>query len=147
MEQQGSKLLKVVSIIMIVGGILGAIIMIIAGVVGGTANAIANQYSSVLSDADNASLGGNLAMMWVGIIIGVIGSAVEIFAGFTGLANWTNPAKAQFMTIVGYVIVGVQVVSIIFSIIAKSFSPITLVTGFVLPVLYIVGAMQLKKQG
>ncbi len=143
MEQQGSKLLKVVSIIMIVGGILGAIIMIIAGVVGGTANAIANQYSSVLSDADNASLGGNLAMMWVGIIIGVIGSAVEIFAGFTGLANWTNPAKAQFMTIVGYV----QVVSIIFSIIAKSFSPITLVTGFVLPVLYIVGAMQLKKQG
>lgn len=138
--------MKVISIIMIIGGAIGAFIMLLVGIFGGMINSAANSVSTEMNAATSTSVGNALAVMWVAIIFGVIGSAIEIFAGIVGVNNWTNPAKAQFMIILGAVITCIQIISIIISIVADSFNAFSIVTGLALPVLYIVGAIQLKNQ-
>ena len=55
MEQKGSMLLKVVSIIMMVGGIIGAVASFIGAVIAGVASAAMAQPE--VSDAVNSALG------------------------------------------------------------------------------------------
>ena len=80
------------------------------------------------------------------MLLKVIGAVVQIVAGIIGVKNWTNTEKAQTLMILGCAVAALGLISNIFIMIASSFNPVTLLSGLVVPVLYIVGAVQLKNQ-
>lgn len=117
-QNQGSKMLKVTGILMIIGGALALVIALIA----------------VIGIAAAASLAA-----------GALGGGIELAAGILGVKNWNQPAKAQPCIVLGAIIIALSVLSNILSISSGSeFNLFTLLLGLVLPVLYLIGAVQLK---
>ncbi|MEE3333327.1 MAG: hypothetical protein VZR54_03515 [Ruminococcus sp.] len=128
----GSKLLKVIGILMIIFGAIGLVVSLIA--LGGMA-------------LITSALGEGAGMYWFAVILGLLGTIVEFVAGILGVVNWNKPEKAQVCVICGIVSVAFTVLSNILVLVsyAQGFNVFSLVTGLVLPVLYLVGAFQLKK--
>ena len=128
----GSKLLKVIGILMIIFGAIGIVgmIMLIAGVA-----------------LVQAAIGDGIGMYWLALIVGMIGAVLELVAGIIGVKNWNNPEKAQTCVICGIVVIAFQVVSDILTVVAysQSFNIFTALFGLILPVLFLIGAFQLKK--
>lgn len=148
--KQRSKMLFVVGIIMIGFGAIGLIggLIVLAGV---------SAASSYLSYT------GISAGVYIGMVtFSVVGSALQLTAGIFGIIYSKKPAKAQFCIICGIVVIAVQVISLILTIYIymslsngpmSAYSPNIVsgstiagsVLGFVLPVLYLIGALKLKK--
>lgn len=129
---QRSKLLQVVSIIMVIGGAL-AILTSLMGILGGSL--MATQY---------AVLGGIFILT---AILGIVSGIIELVAGIIGAKNWQNPDKAKSCIIMGVIIIVIALVNIIISTVSAGFTTNTLFSillSLVLPVLYLVGAFQLK---
>ena len=147
MEQKGSMLLKVISIIMMVGGIIGAVGSVIMALAAGVFSAFTSDASvqQAASDAGvNATAIG--AMLWVAVAILIITAVIEIIAGVKGKNNWNNPAAATTLIVFGVVCAVLGVVgSILFATNGGS-AVVSIITSVVLPVLYIIGAVQLKNQ-
>ena len=149
MEQKGSKLLKIVSIIMMIGGIVSAVFSVIAAALAGVGTAVMSQPE--VSDAIDSALAGStgpvMAVIWIAVVVAVVCSVVEIIAGVKGKKNWDNPAEAQGMMILGIVCAVLSLVSnILFATGGMGVQIVSILSGMVLPVLYIVGTVQLKKQ-
>jgi len=128
---QKSTMLKVVGILLIIFGALSLIggILILAG-------------SSVLgAAAANKEVTG---ILMVASIITIIAGAFNLFAGIMGVKNCASPEKAQVCVTIGIIMIAIQVVSIIINIVSDSFA-ITSLFGLLLPILYFIGANQLKK--
>ena len=141
MEQEnGSKLLRVVSIIMIIGGIVCAVgslmmplrVSVFSEAISGLRN---------LSDEVDAVIDKSVESMWIGTAFLVISSVIEIIAGVKGKNNWNNPGAANTLIIWGAICVAVALIG---SIVSQSF--LGILACCVLPVLYIIGALQLKNQ-
>ncbi len=147
MEAKGSKLLKVSSILMIIGGIAGAVLSVLMVALAGASTAMLSDESIQQSIAEAGTTTGTVsAVLWVAAIFIVIASVVEIVAGFKGKNNWNNPTKAQTLLGLG---IACAVLSLIGNIMFASDSGVSIVsilTGLILPVLYIIGTIQLKKQ-
>lgn len=130
---QGSKMLKVVGILMIVFGAIALVMEIIA---------IAGM--SVLE----ATLGTALptGAIWFALIVALVGCIAEFVAGIIGVASWQKPEKAKTCIVWGIIIIALTVVSNVVTLIAypDSFSIFSVFTGLVLPVLYLIGAFKLK---
>ena len=135
MQPQGSTMLKVTGILMIIGAGLG-----------------------LFGSLGLLALGGLFAASGVGIglaaiaaiasIIAIAASALQLIAGILGVKNWNKPEKASICIILGSIILGANVLSTIYDLImGSSFGAelFGLVIGAVIPVIYIVGAVQLKK--
>jgi heme/copper-type cytochrome/quinol oxidase subunit 3 len=150
MEQNGSKLLKVTSILMIIGGILGAIFSVLSVLFAGVLTAAVNTpeaQQAVNDQGVSISTTTISAIVWVAVIILVISSVIEIIAGVKGKKNWNNPAAAQTLIIFGIVCAVLSVLgNVLFASGGAGSQIISYITGLVLPVLYIIGAVQLKKQ-
>ena len=155
MEQKGSMLLKVVSIIMMIGGIIGAVVSVIMAIVVAVGQAAFSQpeTQAALNDAlaqanvDKSAAGAVMGLLWVGVIILVAGSVLEIIAGVKGKNNWNNPSQAQTLMILGIVCAVLSIIgNILFAVSGAGAQIISILTGLVLPVLYIIGTVQLKKQ-
>lgn len=133
-QNQGSKMLKVTGILMIIGGALSLIIALVA----------------IVGLAAAASLAGGMVgvvvlLAVVASIVAIVGGGIELAAGILGVKNWNQPAKAQPCIVLGAIIIALSVVSNILSISSGSeFNLFTLLLGLVLPVLYLIGAVQLK---
>ena len=88
-----------------------------------------------------------MAVIWIAVVVAVVCSVVEIIAGVKGKKNWDNPAEAQGMMILGIVCAVLSLVSnILFATGGLGVQIVSILSGMVLPVLYIVGTVQLKKQ-
>ena len=125
MEQttpKGATMLKVTGILMIIGGAISIIVSILA-IIGIAAIAY-------LSDG-SVSLG----LLYVSGALLTVSSVAELIAGILGTANCKKPEKAKTCLAWGIVV----------AIGGGSFSVISLITGLVLPVLYIIGAAQNKQ--
>ena len=154
MEQKGSKLLKIVSIIMMIGGIVGAVFSFIAAIIAGLGTAVMAQPE--VSNAVDSALAANgysgstapvMAVIWIAVVISVVCAVVEIIAGVKGKKNWDNPEAAQGMMILGIVCAVLSLISnILFATGGLGVQIVSVLSGMVLPVLYIVGTIQLKKQ-
>ncbi len=129
----GSKLLKVIGILMIIFAGIAIVVECLA--MAGVA-------------ALSAALGGSAGMYWLALILGAVGAVLELVAGIIGVKNWNKPEKAQTCVILGIVIIAFQILSDIFTLVSYSqgFNVFSAVLGFVIPVLYLIGAFQLKKQ-
>ncbi|MBQ7129210.1 MAG: hypothetical protein IJO19_04410, partial [Clostridia bacterium] len=84
--------------------------------------------------------------VWFALIIGLIGCIAEFVAGIIGVANWKKPEKAKTCIVWGIIIIALCVVSNVVTLIAypKSFSAFSLLSGLVMPILYLIGAYKLK---
>lgn len=147
-ENKGSMLLKVMSIIMIVGGIIGAVGAVLMGALSGLITAVAeNDAVQQAAKEAGTSTSKLTTVMWLATGIAVIGAVVEIIAGFKGKKNWNKPEMAKTLMIWGIICAAVSLVSIILSATEGADSLIiSIITGLVVPTLYIVGTVQLKKQ-
>ncbi len=151
MEQKGSMLLKVMSIIMMVGGILSAVGSFFTALLAGVFQAgvsVANSEGA-LSAEENATAGGAAALLWIGVVILIVSAVVEIIAGVKGKNNWNNPAMAKTLLIFGVVCALLSLLGIIFFGIGTgtvASAIMSIITGLVVPALYIVGTIQLKNQ-
>lgn len=134
-QNQGSKMLKVTGILMIIGGALALVIALIA-VIG---------IAAAASLAAGALGGGILALAVIASILALLGGGIELVAGILGVKNWNQPAKAQSCIVFGAIIIALSVLSNILNLASGSeFNLFSLLLGLVLPVLYLIGAVQLK---
>ena len=136
MEQttpKGATMLKVTGILMIIGGAISIIASIIA--IAGIAT------FAYLADGTSS-----LGLLYVSCALMVICAAVQLVAGILGVANCKKPEKAKTCLAWGIVVAVLAVLGIVFNVIGGGdFSVISLITGLVLPVLYIIGAVQNKQ--
>ncbi len=131
---EGSKLLKIVSILMIVFGAISLILDIVA--IAGAAWAFA------LAAELGISVGGYI----FAIILLIVATIIQIVAGILGVMNWNKPAKAQTCFIIGIICIALTVIGNIIAVASYEANVFTLISGLVIPILYVVGALDLKKK-
>ena len=147
MQKQGSTMLKVTSILMIVFAGIGLIIDIatIAG------------YSWIFDY--NGRYGINLTLFIIALAILVLAVVMELIAGIVGVANWNNQSRAGTCMGLGVTVIVMVVLGNVLSVVAliqlfdavgygsnsEAFSTLTGLLGVIVPILYVIGASQLKR--
>ena len=147
MEAKGSTLLRISSILMIIGGIAGALGSVLLALMAGVSKTALQDEAVQQSMAEAGTTAGAVTtLLWVATIIAVVSAVLEIIAGVKGKKNWNNPAKAKTLMGLGIACAAIALVSIIISFFGDGVSVLNVITGLALPVLYIIGTIQLKKQ-
>lgn len=129
----GSKFLKVTGILMIIFGSIALIIAIMA----------------LLGLGVLEAMGAPMGLLWASGIIALLGAVAEFIAGIIGVVNWNKPNKANICIGWGIAVAAMCVISNIFTLIGypENFNVFSLLTGLVIPVLYLIGAFKNKKLG
>ena len=81
----------------------------------------------------------------IGAILIVVIAAVNITAGILGVKNANKPEKAQTCFIVAVVLLVIIIVNSVISVSTGQFNIVSIVIQFVLPVLYLLGAIKNKE--
>lgn len=128
---KGKNYLKVTGILMIIGGCIGIIGGIIALIsVGALVTLLETSMGSLM----------------LGSLLVLISSIIQLFAGIMGVRDCARPEKAQNCIVIGAMVAVLSVVGNLISVAAgNGFNVMNMITGLILPVLYIVGAMLNKK--
>lgn len=128
---KGSKFLKVTGILMIVFGALALILSIVAAI----------------GLAALAALDLNTWQYTLAVILMLVGSIFELIAGIVGVKNCNKPEKAGTCMVWGIIVIALSVLSNVLTLVGNpdNFSIVTLLTGLVIPVLYLIGAVMNKK--
>ena len=132
---KGSGLLKVTGILMIIGGGIGIIasIITIAGL-------------SVLAAFAAAGDILNVPILYLSGAILIVGSVAQLIARIIGVRNHNNRAKAGTCLVWGIIVAVLSVLGSILTVVGgNAFPVLSFLLGLVLPILFIVGAMQNKK--
>ena len=126
---KGQKILKVTSILMIIGGIIAAI----AGVI------------AILGVSALAALSGSAegtGLLYASSILVTVASVIQ---GIKGIGACSAPQKAASCVKWGIIIAILAIISIIIGFVGGGqFSITSLVLNLLLPGLYVYGAMQMK---
>jgi len=127
-------LVFVVSILLIIGGALS----IISGF--GLFGLI-----SLVNAAGGYYAGPSVGLIVITGIIAIVAGAYELIVGIIGVRNADKPAQGGLLFTLGIGLCVITLISMILTIAAggNAFSGIL---GFVLPVLFLIGAMNLRKQ-
>ena len=124
----GSKMLQVVSILMIVFGAIATVVDLIGLVVILVAAAL-----------------GLSPLVVVAYLILCAGGIAELVVGIIGVINCKDVSKAQMLLTCGIVVAAVTVFgNILMMIGGGDFNIFTLLSGLLFPILFIVGAIQMK---
>lgn len=129
---EGQKIVKVTSILMIIGGIIGAIVgaIVILGI------------GALLALADDTQGSG---LFYASSIIMIVVSIIQFIAGIKGVGACSDPTKAASCIKWGVIVAVLAVISMIISLIGGGeFNLINIVLNLLVPGLYNYGAMQLK---
>jgi len=133
MERKSNMFLKVTGILMIIGGSISIIFGIIAVIGVGALVAILGAEA-------------NAGLLVVSAILVLVSAVVSLIAGIIGVKNAAKPEKAQTCIIYGVLTAVLAVLGNVLSVAGgSSFNMMGLLTGLVLPALYLVGAFQNKK--
>ncbi len=131
---KGNKFLMVTGILMIIGGAFG----IIAGIV------------AILGVSGLAALAGSAAgtgMLYLASFLCLASGIVQLIAGVMGVKNCEKPEMAQKCIIWGAIVAALSVLGNILNVVVgSSFNVTSLLTGLILPALYIYGAYLNKKE-
>ena len=131
MEAKKNMFVYVAGILMIIGGIVGLIAGVIALAGGAFLGAV--------------GLGAFGAILVIAAVVAIITAIITLVAGVTGTKNAANPAKAPTLVKYGYITIGLAVIGIILNIVGGAFSG-TSVVSLIIPIIYLLGAMQMKKE-
>lgn len=129
---KGQKVLKVTSILMIIGGVIA----VIAGVI------------AILGVSALVALSGSAegtGLLYASSIIVTVASVIQFIAGIKGLGACKAPAKAASCVKWGIFIAILSIISMIIGLVGGgSFNITSLVLNLLLPGAYVYGAMQMK---
>ncbi len=129
---KGQKFLKVTSILMIIGGIIGAIAGIIA-------------ILGISALAALMETGEDIGLLYASSIIVTLASVIEFIAGIKGIGACNAPQKAAACIKWGIIIAVLSIISMIIGLVAGGeFSLTSLILNLLVPGLYIYGAIQMK---
>lgn len=129
---KGRKLLKVISILMIIGGVLTAIVGVIA-ILG---------ISALVALTDSTE---GMGFIYADFIIIIMASVIEFIAGIKGIVACSDPQEGASCIKWGIFIVALTIASTIIGFIDGGKLNITsLVLNLLLPGLYIYSAMQMR---
>ena len=129
---KGQKILKVTSILMIIGGVIAAIAGVIA-ILG---------ISALVALSGSAEGSG---LLYASSILVTLASVIQFIAGIKGVGACSDSKKAASCIKWGIIIAVLAIVSIIVGLIGGgTFSITSLVLNLLLPGLYIYGSMQVK---
>ena len=129
---KGQKFLKVTSILMIIGGIIGAIAGIIA-------------ILGISALAALMETGENTGLLYASSIIVTLASVIEFIAGIKGIGACNAPQKAAACIKWVIIIAILSIISMIIGLVAGGeFSLTSLILNLLVPGLYIYGAIQMK---
>ena len=129
---KGQKVLKVTSILMIIGGVIAAIVGVLA-LLG---------ISALVALAESAEGAG---LLYASSAIIIVSSIIEFIAGIKGVGACSAPQKAAACVKWGIVIGILYIASMVIGLIGGGqFSIINLVLNLLLPGLYSYGAVQMK---
>ena len=127
---KGATMLKVTGILMIIGGsasIIAAIVLL-------------------LGVAALVALGGS-ALLYLAAIVWLVAAVMELVAGIVGVKNNNNAEKANSCMVWGIIVAVLSVLGQVVNVIAGGdFNILSLITGLIIPVLFIIGAC-MNKQG
>ena len=134
---QGSKFLKVTGILMIIFGALALVLSIISLAGLGMIAALAESIGEVVP----------MGLLTVSAILGLVGAVAELIAGIVGVKNWNKPEKAGTCIIWGIIVLALCIISNVLTLVGypDNFNVLNLLTGLVIPVLYLIGGFQNKK--
>ena len=94
------------------------------------------------------STGLGTSLLYLALIVTIASAVIEFVSGIIGVTSWNKQEKAKRCKILGILMIVTTVCGTILSIVGgQEFGSIALNTilGLVLPVLYLIGAMQLEK--
>ena len=150
MGVQGSKLLKVSSILMIIGGIIGVVGSIIMGLTAGVVQSVfqTEEFQQEMAEAGVAAsdLGTFKTVLLIALCVLIVSAIIDLVAGFIGKNNWNNPAKATTMIILGVLSAVLSLIGNIMFSSEEGTQILSYIIGLLIPALYVIGAFQLKKQ-
>ena len=133
MEKNKNALLLVTGILLIIGGVIsliGSIIVLLAARV------------AVVLYAEQEGVG-LLVFAAVPLLLSAI---VSLVTGILGVVNAGKPGKAKILIVFGILTALLSVLGNILTVVGGgTFSVLSLITGLILPVLFLVGAFQSKK--
>lgn len=131
-----SKLLKVVSIIWVIFAGIGVVLSVIAISALGAASSLGAAMGATV----------DVGMLTVATIISIAGSAIALIAAILGIMNSSKPEKAQICIIFGCLVIALSIISTVISLVSGgTFDIFSFIIGLIIPVLYLIGAFQLKK--
>ena len=127
---KGSTLLKVTGILMIIGGAFSIIFGLIA----------------VLGSAAFTALVGSLGtVLVISSIVMLVAGVFELIAGIAGVKNCKSPEKAHKCVTYGIIVLILYVLTYVLNFVAGgTINYFSMVISFIIPVLYIIGASQVK---
>ena len=129
---KGQKILKVTSILMIIGGVIAVIAGVIA-ILGISA------LAALLGSAEGTGL------LYASSIIVTVASVIQFIAGIKGVGACSDSQKAASCIKWGIIIGILAIISIVIGLVGGgTFSITSLVLNLLLPGLYVYGAMQMK---
>jgi len=136
MEKKSNGFLKVTGILLIIGGslsiILGVAAVACASVIAGVASAVGET--------------GAAGLLMVATILILVGGVISLIAGIMGVKNAAKPEKASQCILWGLLVIAFSLVGNVINLIGGSgLDYVGLLTGLVLPALYLLGAFQSKK--
>ena len=127
----GSKFLKVTGILMIIFGAIALVFAIIG----------------IASIGVLAALGASSGLLTISCILALVGAVVELVAGIIGVMNWNKTEKANVCITWGIIVIALCIISNILTVVAGgTFNIVSLLTGLVIPVLYLIGGIQNKNK-
>lgn len=142
---KGKNFLKVTGILMIIGGALTIIVSGVLGIIGYLGTTAMITVEGV--DAATVSAAGSFVL--VASILSLVGGILELIAGIVGVKNCARPEKATACIVWGFIVLVINVVSLILNFAGSGANAGTIITsiiaGIVLPVLYLIGAFLNKK--
>lgn len=133
MEYKSNTLLKVTSILMIVGGVLGILVGLLYALGAGGLALVAGE-------------GGAVAAILLTTVFTLLSMSLNVAAGIVGVVNANKPHKAKTCIVFGGIIIGLTVLGGLVNMSqGNGFDVLGLLVGLVLPGLYMAGAFQNKK--
>ena len=142
-NSSGRVFLKVCGILMIIGGIFSIVVSGVLGILGYVSGNIIDQNGEY---GTGQILG---AIVIIAAIIALIGGILELIAGIVGVKNSDKPEKATTCIVWGFIVLVINVISIITTISGGSSSVGTIIGSIIfslaLPILYLIGAFKNKK--
>ena len=111
-----------------------------------TIGALAILGGAVAIGTDGAELVGELVM--AAAVAALLGAVIQFVAGIIGVKNYNKPEKATICIVFGILVALIAVVSLAFDLAGGQFGlpqVFSILLSMAIPVLYLVGALQLKK--
>ena len=128
---KGQKILKVTSILMIIGGVIAVVVGVLA----------------ILGISALAALSGSAegtGLLYASSILVTVASVIQFIAGIKGISACSDPQKAASCIKWGIIIAILTITMIIGLVGGGTFCITSLVLNLLLPGLYVYGAMQMK---